>query len=220
MATRPTREPAPRDVVLVPGLWVPGIVMGLLAARLARAGYVTHLFGYSGRGPLEANVERLARYVRGIRPGRPVHFVGHSLGGLLVLETLNRKRDIRPASVVLLAAPVRGCLAGRRLARAHAGRWMLGASVALWAEAREACWRRDAPLGVVAGTRALGLGRALGPLAGPNDGVVRLEETTVEGMTERAVVPVAHSAVIASGRVARLVCAFLADGSFAAAGAT
>lgn len=209
-----------RDIVLVPGLWMPGIVMGLLAARIARAGFVTHLFAYSGRGPLEANVERLARYARQVVSGRPAHFVGHSLGGLLVLETLNRKSDVEVASAVLLAAPVRGCLAGRRLARAHAGRWMLGASVPLWVEAREARWHREVPIGIIAGTRPIGLGRALGPLPGPNDGVVRLEETTVDGMTERALVPLGHSAIIASGRVARLVVSFLADGSFREGDAT
>jgi pimeloyl-ACP methyl ester carboxylesterase len=211
---------APRDIVLVPGLWMPGIAMGLLAARLARASYAPHLFAYRGRGPLEANVERLARYALEACAGRPAHFVGHSLGGLLVLETLNRKPEIALASAVLLAAPVRGCLAGRRFARAHAGRWMLGASAPLWSDEREARWRRNAPLGVVAGTRPIGLGRAFGPLPGPNDGVVRLEETTVEGMTERALVHLGHSAIIASGRVARLVASFLATGSFQSADAT
>jgi len=205
---------ASRDVVLVPGLWMPGIAMGLLAARLARANYVPHLFTYSGRGPLEANVERLARYASDACSGRAAHFVGHSLGGVVVLETLNRKPAIEVASAVLLGSPVRGCLTGRRFARAHAGRWMLGASAALWAETREASWQRPAPLGVVAGTRPIGLGRAFGPLAGPNDGVVRLDETTVEGMTERATVPLGHSLLIVSGRVARLVMAFLEHGNF------
>jgi pimeloyl-ACP methyl ester carboxylesterase len=211
---------APRDVVLVPGLWMPGIAMGLLAARLAREGYAPRLFGYRGRSPFEANVERLARHAREVFAGRPAHYVGHSLGGLLVLEMLNRNPDVEAASAVLLGAPVRGCLAGRRLARAHAGRWMLGASAPLWSDEREARWLRQAPLGVVAGTLPLGLGRALGALPGANDGVVRLEETTVEGMTERALVPLGHSAIIASGRVARLVSAFLAAGTFRDAGAT
>ena len=40
------------EVVLVPGLWVPAAVMTLLAARLARSGYVTRGFGYRGRGLL------------------------------------------------------------------------------------------------------------------------------------------------------------------------
>lgn len=205
---------ASRDVVLVPGLWMPGIVMGLLAARLARANYVPHLFGYSGRGPLDSSIERLARYASGACSGRPAHFVGHSLGGLLVLETLNRKPEIEVASAVLLGSAVRGCLTGRRFARAHGGRWMLGASASLWAEVHEARWQRSEPLGVVAGTRPIGLGRAFGPLPGLSDGVVRLEETTVDGMTERVTVPVGHSLLIVSGSVARLVAAFLAHGRF------
>lgn len=202
-----------RAVVLVHGLWVPSAVMGVLAARLQYAGYAPRLFGYRGRGPFEANVERLAGFVRRTYGAQPVHFVGHSLGGVLVLETLNRHPGIPVASAVLVGAPVRGSLSGRRLAARAFGRWLLGASEPLWAE-RPARWRRDTPLGVIAGTFTLGLGRALGPLAGPNDGVVCASETAVEGMTERVLVPLEHSALIFSRRVARLIERFLASGRF------
>ena len=203
-----------RDVVLVPGLWVPAAVMGLLARRLSRAGYRPHLFAYRGRRPFEANVERLARFARERCGAREAHFVGHSLGGVLVLETLNRCSDLGVSSAVLLGAPVRGCLAGRRLARAGVGRWMMGACQRLWDE-HGASWQRGAPLGVVAGTRPFGLGRALGPLPGSNDGVVRVDETTVEGMSERSLVRQGHSLLVVSDQVARQVERFLREGSFA-----
>ncbi len=193
---------------------MPAVVMGLLAGRLALAGYAPHLFAYRGRRPLDGSVERLARYVFETCRDRPAHFVGHSLGGLLVLETLNRHANIGVGRVVLLGAPVGGCLSGRRLAKASPGRWMLGASAPLWSEERDAHWRRDAPLGVLAGTRPIGLGRTFGPLPGANDGVVRVEETMVEGMTERVLVPRSHSGMVASGQVAKLVARFLASGTF------
>ena len=203
-----------RDVVLVPGLWVPGAVMVLLARRLARAGFRSHIFGYPGRGPLEPNSERLARFARERCGSREAHFVGHSLGGVLVLETLNRFADVGVSSAVLLGAPVRGCLAGRRLARARVGRWMMGGCQRLWEE-HGASWRRAAPLGVVAGTRPFGLGRALGRLPGSNDGVVCVEETTVDGMRERSLVSEGHSVLIVSRQVARQVERFMTGGSFA-----
>ena len=40
-----------KAVVLVHGLWMPGLVMSPLAARLSRAGYRCHLFDYAGRQP-------------------------------------------------------------------------------------------------------------------------------------------------------------------------
>jgi pimeloyl-ACP methyl ester carboxylesterase len=187
--------------------------MGLLAARLRAERFRTVIFNYPGRGPLEANVERLAEFARTAYDGRPANFVGHSLGGLLVLQTLNTHPEVALATAVLLGAPVRGCLAGRRLARGHVGRWMLGACHGLWNE-QQAAWRRPAPLGVVAGTAPIGLGRALGSLPGANDGVVCVDETTVEGMAARALVPLGHSAIIASGRVARLVARFMRYGRF------
>jgi pimeloyl-ACP methyl ester carboxylesterase len=200
-------------VVLAPGLWMPGAAMGLLAGRLTRAGYVPQLFAYRGRSPLEANIARFARFVRETFGARPVHFIGHSLGGVLVLESLNQHADIPVASAVLLGAPVRGCLAGRRLGSARMGRWMMGACGDLCPE-RDAVWKREAPLGVVAGTLPMGLGRALGRLPGPNDGVVCVEETVVEGMTAASLVPLGHSMLIVSAAVGKLVERFFACGRF------
>ncbi len=202
-----------RDVVLVPGLWMPGAVMTLLASRLTRGGYSTRVFAYRGRSPLEANIERLRRFVRETLGPRPAHFVGHSLGGLVIFEMLARHAELTAASAVFIGTPVRGCYAGRRFGLAAVGRWMMGASRPLWEE-RPAIWRRAEPLGVIAGTLGIGLGRALGRLPGPSDGVVRVAETTVEGMRARALVPVGHSALIVSRRVALLVERFLAEGRF------
>jgi pimeloyl-ACP methyl ester carboxylesterase len=203
-----------RQVVLAPGLWMPAAAMALLAARLARGGYKPHLFPYRGRSPLESNMARFARYAREALGGRPAHFIGHSLGGVLVLDTLNAHAEIAVASVVLLGAPVRGCLAGRRLATARLGRWMMGACGALWDE-REARWQGKAPLGVVAGTLPIGAGRVLGRLPEANDGVVCVKETAVDGMTARELVPIGHSFLIVSGQVGAMVERFLAAGRFA-----
>jgi pimeloyl-ACP methyl ester carboxylesterase len=199
----------PRHVVLVPGLWMPAAAMALLASRLRGCGHEAHVFAYPGRAAHEANIERLARFSQG-----KTGFVGHSLGGLLVLDMLNRHPEVRADAAVLLGAPVRGCLAGRRFGGARLGRWMMGACRPLWEE-RPAHWTRDAPLGVVAGTLPVGLGRAFGALPGPNDGVVRVEETTVDGMAARALVRQGHSMLVVSGEVGRLVGCFLASGRFA-----
>lgn len=202
-----------RTVVLVPGLWMPGMAMGLLAARLTRRGYAPRIFDYRGRSPFATNVERLARFARDALGGEPAHFVGHSLGGILVLEALNRHPELAVASAVLIGAPVRGNAAGRRFAQLRLGRWMMGGAEPAWAE-RAASWQRAAPLGVIAGTLALGLGRTLGTVPGANDGVVSVAETAVDGMSGRALVPLSHSALVVSGRVARLVEGFLAQGRF------
>ena len=199
---------ATREVVLLPGLWMPGVAMTPLGARLRRAGHDPRIFRYRGRDPLEANVERLRLFCRG-----PAHFVGHSLGGIVILETLLRHRTLEAGSVVLIGSPVLGCQAGTRLAGAGVGRWMMGASAALW-QPRVASWTRPEPLGVIAGTQALGLGRLLGRMPGPNDGVVCVSETYVEGMRDQALVRVGHTGLIFSRAVAELVAAFLRRGSF------
>lgn len=194
--------------MLVPGLWMPSVIMAPLAARLSRAGFRTRRLAYSGRQSLEAAVQLLAR-----ERAAP-HFVGHSLGGVLILDMLSRHPEVAAGRIVLIGAPVAGCLAGRRLGHWAIGRWMLGASAPRW-EARAARWERSEPLGVIAGTRALGLGRTLGTLPGENDGVVRVEETTVQGMTERVLLDQGHSMLAVSAEVSALVERFLRAGRFA-----
>lgn len=201
-----------RAAILVHGLWVPAAVMTPLAARLTAAGLRCHLFSYFGRArPVQAHAERLARFAHEVGPA---HFIGHSLGGLVILEALQGHADVRAGRVVLLGTPVRGNFAGRRLGQHGWGRWFLGSTQALWSEARAARWTRPEPLGVLAGTLPVGLGRLFGALPGPNDGVVRLEETEIEGMRDRIVLRVGHSAMLLSARVAAQVVAFLRDAHF------
>jgi pimeloyl-ACP methyl ester carboxylesterase len=200
------------DVVLVGGLWVPAAIMLWMGARLGRAGYTVHRFVYSGRDPLEQNLERLARFAQDSCAGA-AHFVGHSLGGVLIHDLLARENGLRAGRVVLVGAPVRGCLAGRRLGAAGVGRWMLGGSAARW-EGCELRWQRTEALGVIAGTLPVGLGRLLGALPGANDGVVRVEETGVDGMSAQVLVREAHSALAVSAKVAKLTERFLREGRF------
>jgi pimeloyl-ACP methyl ester carboxylesterase len=202
-------------VVLVHGLWMPGIVMSPLALRLARAGYRTHLFHYRSHArKLDLNVARLAVFAAQRLGGRPAHYVAHSLGGLVTLGALSTHEELAVGAVVLLGTPAQGCQSARIIGSRAFGRWMLGQSAPLWREGAAAHWTRREPLGVVAGTVPLGLARTMVRLQGPNDGVTRMEETTVEGMVERVVLPVAHSAMIVSPRVAAQVLNFLEHGRF------
>ncbi|HWV89231.1 MAG TPA: alpha/beta fold hydrolase, partial [Burkholderiales bacterium] len=82
------------EMVLAPGLWMPGVAMRVLAARLAQRGYRVHIFDYRGRAAFDTNVEALARFAQG-----KALFVGHSLGGVLVLEMLNRYPEIQAQAV-------------------------------------------------------------------------------------------------------------------------
>jgi pimeloyl-ACP methyl ester carboxylesterase len=203
------------DVILLHGLWMPGLVMSPLASRLAARGYRTHVFDYATRRPIDMHADRLGRFANSVTSGSPAHFVGHSLGGLVILEALARDGAPAVASVVLLGTPVKGCVAGRRLGIVAPGRWMLGESQALWKEGRVARWDGRAPLGIVAGTRpSIGLGRMLGRLPGVNDGVVCIEETEVGNATDRVELPVGHTELIFSSRVESQTAHFLAQGRF------
>ena len=75
-----------------------------------------------------------------------------------------------------------------------------------WPEARE--------IGMVAGTRPVGLGLAVGALETPHDGTVALSETRHDGLTDRVELAVTHTGMLYSSEVARHVGAFLDQGRF------
>ena len=202
-------------VVLVHGLWVHGMIMEPLRRRVARRGYRALCYSYpTVRLTLAENVERLERYCSGIS-GPRLHFIGHSLGGLVVLRMLARARGLPPGRVVLMGTPYGECHAARRLARLPGGRSALGRSMLDWLQGPRPELNGGHPVGVIAGRFSLGLGRMVAPdLPLPNDGAVNVEETRFPGMRDHVILDVSHSGMLFSPAVARQVDAFLGDGAF------
>jgi pimeloyl-ACP methyl ester carboxylesterase len=201
-------------VVLLHGLWMNRFVMGWHAHRLASHGYAVHLFGYPSLArPLEANAASLARFL-GALPARTLHLVGHSLGGVTAMASLVARPEPRVRRVVLLGAPVRGSAAGVQLAAHRIGRQLLGRSIGTWGIVPVSEAPAGIEVGVIAGTRRLGIGAMLTRLSGPNDGVVTVAETELPEARDSVIVHVAHSQMLVSPTVARQTEHFLRTGCF------
>lgn len=210
--------PSAETVVLLPGLWVHEVFMQPMARRIARHGYRVERFRYSAlRRTLDENADALADFCARY-PG-PLHLVGHSLGGLVVMRALERSPSLPVRRAVLVGTPFAACHAAHRLERMPGGRALLGRSMRQWIDGARPAASRRCDIGVIAGDLSVGLGRVVAPdLPRPNDGAVSVKETAVPGMRDRIVLHVSHTAMLFSGGVADSVCRFLAHGSFAAAG--
>jgi pimeloyl-ACP methyl ester carboxylesterase len=191
-----------------------GVDSELFRRRLARAGFLPAMFRYhSTRAPLEEIAARLAATIRASGP--LVHVIGHSLGGVIALETYERHADLPPGRVVLMGAPVRGARAAGMLARNALGRQILGPlAMTQLAGRRDRRWTQARELGLVGGSRSFGLGRFFAPLPRPNDGTVALEETELPGAADRLVHDASHIGMLFSAPVAAAVARFLREGRF------
>jgi hypothetical protein len=145
-----------------------------------------------------------------------MHFVAHSLGGLIVLNALDLDRNMPPGRIVLAGVPFGRSYAADRLCRLPGGRAVLGRSMGEWLAGAGRRLSVGREIGIIAGNVPFGLGRMVVPeLPLPSDGAVSVEETAVPGMCDRIVLPVSHSGMLVSSAVARQICAFLRDGAFA-----
>jgi pimeloyl-ACP methyl ester carboxylesterase len=209
---------APQTVILVHGIWMSSLELVLLARRLRRCGYRTLRFRYrSLRRPVRHNAACLARRVRQLPAGQ-IHLVGHSLGGLVVLQALQDHPDLITGRLVLLGSPVGGSAVARRIDARRVLRRLIGRSGEHGLLGGGPRWGGWQSLGVIAGNRSLGIGRLMGGLGAVNDGVVNLEETTIDGAQDSIVVESTHMGLLTSRRVASQVCAFLKHGRFDADG--
>jgi pimeloyl-ACP methyl ester carboxylesterase len=204
----------PETVVLVHGIWMASLELLPLARRLHCCGYRTLLFSYrSVRRTVRHNAAQLARRVQKLPAGR-IHLVGHSLGGLVILQALQDNPSLIDGRIVLLGSPVGGSAVARRVYRRRWLRWLIGRSGDHGLLGEGPRWQGAQSLGVIAGRRSVGIGRVMGGLNGTNDGVVNLAETSIEGARASMVVNTTHVGLLFSRAVVGQVCAFLKDARF------
>jgi pimeloyl-ACP methyl ester carboxylesterase len=199
-----TVEAEKRDtIVLVHGLWMTGTEMRVLGGRLEEAGFRVRYFRYrSWRGGLAQAAGSLRDFVETPDAER-VHLVGHSLGGIVIAKMLGDSPLSLPGRVAMLGSPMGGSAAAGIMSRRHVGRWLVGGVIREGIVEHPPKWPGGRDLLVIAGDIPLGSGLLLG-LKKPHDGVIRVEETRVEGactVTVRA----SHVGLLLSRKVAALL---------------
>jgi pimeloyl-ACP methyl ester carboxylesterase len=165
--------------------------------------------------PMATHVAELREFARSLKTER-LHFVGHSLGGIVVLRLLESTDDLPNGRAVLLGSPLQGSRAALGLRKIPFGTALLGHAInndVLASGTRTWSGRRD--VGVIAGSSGRGLGRLLADLPGEHDGTVLVEETKLPGAKDHLTLPVSHTGLLFSNAVARQADYFLRTGEFA-----
>jgi triacylglycerol lipase len=194
--------------------------MWKLARMLADNAYQVVNIRYPSRkfavdGLVQHLYEKIATYCND--PSRKVHFVTHSLGGILVRAYVKTYPPVNLGRVVMLAPPNRGS----ELVDIFREHWwfrkffgpirhQLGTDSN---SVPNTLGPVNFELGVITGNRSINLiGSSLIPA--PNDGTVSVERTQVEGMRAFLVVPYGHTFIMMRRVVAAQTVQFLRTGHF------
>ena len=207
----------PATIVLVHGLWMSGLQLKILQHRLEADGDFRSVpFSYpTVTGSMSDHVRALLDFARAQNVPK-LHFVGHSLGGLVILRALELTDDLPPGRAVLLGSPLQGSRAAQGVARVLPfGKAILGAAInaeCIDCEPRE--WRGHRVIGIIAGSLGLGLGRLFAEMNADHDGTVLVEETRLPGAKDHIILRTTHTGMLLSAEVAEQARWFLREGTF------
>ena len=212
---------AQRDgVVLLHGIGVGSWTLTKLERTLQRCGFATLNLDYASRKkPLQELAEEIhapiAEFAQ--RYGGRIHFVAHSMGGLLTRVYLLKHRPARLGHVVMLGTPNRGSevadlLKDLSLYRAVFG--PAGLQLATTERVLADLPRPDYSVGVIAGCRSIAPIASAFVLPRPNDGRVSVASAKLAGMADCIIVRVSHTGLPRHAAVIEQTITFLRNGRF------
>jgi len=207
-------------VVLLHGLARTSLSMELMAWSLEDQGYRVANVDYPSR---EHRIEELAPIAieTGLSECRgsdnAVHFVTHSLGGILVRQYFSKNKLENLGRVVMLAPPNQGSDAVDELQDLPGFDWLNGPAGYQLGKGVDSVPLKLGPpdfeFGVIAGDRTIDPVTSA-VLENPDDGRVSVSDTQLDGMKDFRLVGASHAFIMQKREVMRLVRNFLENGSF------
>ena len=204
-------------VLLLHGIHMHAWTMLPFARLLKQQGLDVETFGYYSIWQThEAHCAALAEAVEDFfrrHPQQPLHFVGHSLGGLVLRRFAAARPDLVRGRIVTLGTPHRGSRTAETIRHRGLGMPLLGGASREMLDGNLPPLPEGVMLGSIAGNAPMGVGRLFG-LHGENDGTVLVAETRCGGMADHIVLPVTHTGMLNDGETAHQAAVFLRQGSF------
>jgi pimeloyl-ACP methyl ester carboxylesterase len=208
-------------VVLLHGIGRTHRWLKKLERALQQAGFATLNLDYASRkkpldllaADVDGPIRRFAAETRG-----PLHFVGHSMGGLLARVYLAKHRPERLGRVVMLGTPNGGSeiadhLHGLALYRAYFGPAGQQLTTRL-DSALSSLPPLDYDAGIIAGSRSIAPVASLFGMPKPNDTMVSVASTGLDGMSDHVVVSASHAGLPYHAEAIAQTIAFLREGRF------
>lgn len=214
-------DTAGEAVILLHGLARTPRSMTRMEVALTEAGYRVTSLGYPSTKKTveELSREHLAPAVEACRKSGParIHFVCHSLGGIVLRHFLSETALPDVGRIVMLGPPNQGSEVVDELGHTTLFKWINGPAGCQLGTARDSLPNTlpvpDTEIGVIAGTKSINWILSMF-IPGPDDGKVSPEHAKIEGMADFAEVPAAHPFLMRDRRVIELTIHFLRHGRF------
>jgi pimeloyl-ACP methyl ester carboxylesterase len=219
LASPPDASPSLETVVLLHGLGRSDRSMRPLEKHVSHAGFQVRNLRYPSTDlPPDELVANLHAQLSGCCADAPrLHFVTHSLGGILVRAYLAGHPLSNLGRVVMLAPPNHGSELADLVSDSKLVRLAMGPTAQQLGTGPDSLPNRlpepTFELGIIAGTRSVNPISGFF-LPGESDGTVSVESARLPGMSDFITVPTSHTFIMKSDATAGHVVEFLRHGHF------
>lgn len=219
---QPLGVPDNESVIVLHGLFRTAFSMRAIAREL-KSDYKVVINNYPSR---KNNIQELAELaikpaLESCKSSDKIHFVTHSLGGILIRQFLQKNKIENLGHVVMLAPPNHGSEIVDRFQSFGLTNWAFN--------------KVNGPAGAQLGTHKNHMPKSLGPvkfslgviagnvsfnpflsslLRGEDDGKVSVGSSRIDGMKDHIVLPVSHTYMMSNKAVIEQIRAFLKTGRF------
>jgi len=213
------KEKSQNLVVLLHGILDQPYTMLKLENGLSDQGYSVLSINYP---TIKTDIDSITNLLYGhINPlenkYKKIHFVTHSMGGLVIRAYLNKFPCKRYGKLVMIAPPNKGAILADRFDEFILYKWILGKTGQKLGKDKDDYWNMfpvpEIPFGIISG--GMKNKKGVNPLIpGDDDGIVGVEETQIKGAQDSIIIKGLHSSILWKDRTLNQVKQFIEQGEF------
>lgn len=182
---------------------------------LLDSGYNVYLYDYQTLNfDNIKDVEKLRKFIKDNVSEEKIHYVGHSMGGLLIRLYLNKySNEKKDGKVITIGTPHNTSIIAKKIKNSYF-KFLLGSAGDFVLTQEVPDFKNKNNVGCIIGTANIGLLNIINPEENESDGVVTLKEALLQDCQNYCYIKTTHTGLLFNKKTNENIICFIKNGFF------